>query len=86
MDKSIVDIMWVIQAACLVFVMQGGFLCLESGLTRSKNAINVAIKNLTDFGVSVVLFWIFGFALMFGMSHHGWIGTSLFLAPLESHP
>jgi Amt family ammonium transporter len=29
--------------------MQAGFLCLESGLTRSKNSINVAIKNLADF-------------------------------------
>lgn len=76
MDRQLGDILWVAVGACLVFVMQGGFLCLETGLTRSKNNINVAIKNLTDLGVALVLFWAFGFALMFGLSHNGWIGTT----------
>ena len=44
------DILWVLISAGLVFFMQAGFLCLESGLTRTKNSINVAIKNITDFG------------------------------------
>jgi len=78
-EKHLIDILWVIIAAGLVFMMQGGFLCLESGLTRSKNSINVAIKNLTDFGIAVVLYWIFGFALMFGITNDGWVGTTHFL-------
>ncbi len=41
--------------------MQPGFAMLESGLTRSKNSINVAIKNLTDLGVSMLVFWAGGF-------------------------
>lgn len=59
-------------------IMQGGFLCLESGCTRTKNSINVAVKNLTDFGVSVVAYWAIGFGLMFGISHAGLFGASGF--------
>jgi ammonium transporter len=66
--------LWVLVSAGLVFLMQAGFLCLESGLTRSKNSINVAIKNLMDFGVAAILFWLFGFALMFGPTIGGIIG------------
>ncbi len=62
--------------------MQPGFMCLESGLTRSKNSINVAIKNLTDFAISVIVFWVFGFALMFGATQSGWIGASHFVPEL----
>ena len=46
--------------------MQAGFMCMETGLSRHKNSINVALKNAADFGVAVVIFWIFGFGLMFG--------------------
>jgi ammonium transporter len=80
MNKALIDILWVVICAGLVFVMQGGFLCLEAGLTRSKNSINVAVKNIADFGISVVLYWAFGFALMFGVSQGGWIGTGHFFA------
>ncbi len=83
MDKSLVDIFWVLICAGLVFLMQAGFTCLESGLTRSKNSINVAIKNITDFGISTILFWAFGFALMFGTSHGAWIGSTGFFLPLD---
>ncbi len=86
MDKSLVDIFWVLICAGLVFLMQAGFTCLESGLTRSKNSINVAIKNITDFGISTILFWSFGFALMFGTSVSGWIGSTEFLLSLDESP
>lgn len=62
-----IDIFWILVCSGLVFIMQAGFMCLESGFTRSKNSINVAIKNLTDFGISVSLFWAFGFALRLWM-------------------
>ena len=62
-----VDTLWMVLCSCLVFLMQAGFMCLESGLTRSKNSINVAIKNFADFGISVALFWSFGFGVMFGL-------------------
>ena len=76
--KSFVDTLWVINCAILVFIMQAGFMCMETGLSRYKNSINVALKNAADFGVSVVIFWIFGFGLMFGKSYNGLFGTDLF--------
>ena len=59
--------------------MQAGFCCLESGLSRSKNSINVAVKNVVDFCIAGALFWLFGYALMFGDSLYGWIGASDFV-------
>ena len=76
--KSFVDTLWVIDCAILVFIMQAGFMCMETGLSRHKNSINVALKNAADFGVAVVVFWIFGFGLMFGKSYNGLFGTDLF--------
>jgi Amt family ammonium transporter len=73
-----IDILWIAICSALVFVMQAGFLCLESGLTRSKNSNNIAIKNLADFCLTTVVFWLFGFAFMFGDSLNGWIGVDLF--------
>jgi ammonium transporter len=58
--------------------MQIGFTALESGLVRSKNSINVAIKNFANFLVAAALFWLFGFGLMFGSGEGGVIGTSSF--------
>ena len=82
MEKSPVDLSWVIICAALILVMQVGFLCIEAGLTRTKNSINVAIKNLTDFGISILLYWTFGFAIMYGLTFHGWIGTTTFFVPI----
>ena len=75
---SNIDTLWVINCAILVFIMQAGFMCMETGLSRHKNSINVALKNAADFGVSVVIFWIFGFGIMFGTSFNGFFGTDLF--------
>ncbi|HRE46512.1 MAG TPA: hypothetical protein PLD47_02210 [Aggregatilineales bacterium] len=33
------------MGAALIFLMQVGFLCLETGLTHSKNNSNAAMKN-----------------------------------------
>ena len=76
--RSNIDTLWVIDCAILVFIMQAGFMCMETGLSRHKNSINVALKNAADFGVSVVIFWIFGFGLMFGTTYNGFFGTDLF--------
>ncbi|TNG01099.1 MAG: ammonium transporter [Gammaproteobacteria bacterium] len=73
------DVLWIILCSGLVFLMQAGFLCLESGLTRRKNSINVAIKNLADFCLTTVVFWAVGFGLMFGATRAGWFGTSEFV-------
>jgi len=82
MDPVLLDTAWLLLCAGLVFLMQAGFMCLESGLTRAKNSISVAVKNLTDIGISVVVFWALGSALMFSPSHLGWYGTTGFFADL----
>ncbi|HBD96311.1 MAG: hypothetical protein A2015_15420 [Spirochaetes bacterium GWF1_31_7] len=78
MNNTMLDILWIVVASGLVFSMQAGFAMVESGLTRSKNSINVAIKNLTDLGVSIMIYWLFGFAIMFGISKWGLFGTTGF--------
>lgn len=80
------NIIWVVGCSGLVLMMQPGFMCLESGLTRSKNSINVAVKNLADLGISVCSFWTSGFALMFGASLMGLVGTSGFFLGIEQDP
>lgn len=86
LSVEVSDMLWLLVCAGLVFLMQPGFMCLESGLTRSKNSINVAVKNLADFGISLILFWVVGYGLMFGQSVGGWIGASHFLADASQTP
>ena len=74
-----VDVLWVIIAAALVFLMQVGFLFLETGMVRAKNSINVAMKNLLDFVLGFLMFFFLGYGIMFGTSLGGWIGGDLFL-------
>ncbi|MGC9457305.1 MAG: ammonium transporter [Halothiobacillaceae bacterium] len=76
------DTLWILVAAALVMFMQAGFTALESGLTRAKNTANVALKNLTDFLVSVLIFWLVGYTLMFEDSLGGFLG----LGPLMPEP
>ena len=78
-DVAPVDIAWLLVCAVLVLFMQAGFTALESGLVRSKNSINVAIKNFANFLIASSLFWLFGFGLMFGVDVGGLFGTSSFL-------
>ncbi len=62
---SAVDTIWVLLGAALVFFMQAGFAMVETGFTRAKNAGNIIMKNLMDFSVGTLLFWLIGFGLMF---------------------
>jgi Amt family ammonium transporter len=58
--------------------MQAGFAMLETGFTRAKNAVNVLMKNLMDFSVGSIAFWMVGFGIMFGTDKLGLFGTSGF--------
>ena len=69
-----IDLLWMLICAILVFMMQAGFMCLESGIIRNKNNINVALKNISDFGISIVCYWTVGYGFMFGVSKSGFIG------------
>ncbi|MBK5239976.1 ammonium transporter [Clostridium sp.] len=72
---SSVDTIWVLLATVLVFFMQAGFAMVETGFTRAKNAGNIIMKNIMDFALGTIGFWVLGFGLMFGASKYGIIGT-----------
>jgi len=77
--NTALNIMWVIITGVFVFFMQAGFTLVEVGFTRSKNTLNIILKNFMDFVIGSLAFWIIGYTLMFGKSIDGLIGTpSLF--------
>ncbi len=73
---SAVDTIWTLLAAALVFFMQAGFAMVETGFTRAKNAGNIIMKNLMDFSLGSLVFWLIGFGLMFA-------GDGLFVGGLD---
>ena len=72
------NVVWTCVAAFLVMFMQAGFAMVETGMTRAKNAVNILMKNMMDFAVGSVAFFIIGFGLMFGASN-GLFGTDGFM-------
>ena len=72
-----INIVWTCVAAFLVFFMQAGFAMVESGFTRAKNTINIMMKNLMDFSIGSISFFLIGFGLMFGVTN-GFFGTTQF--------
>jgi Amt family ammonium transporter len=78
MPSTELDSTWLLFSAFLVMLMQAGFCLLETGLVRAKNSTNIAFKNLADFCVSGITFWMVGYGLMFGLTANGWFGTSHF--------
>ncbi len=72
------NVLWTLIAAILVFFMQAGFAMVETGFTRAKNSVNIMMKNLMDFSIGSLGFWVMGFGLMFGTTAGHFIGTSGF--------
>lgn len=62
MDMSI----WFLMGAALVFFMQCGFAMVEAGFTRAKNVGNITMKNLMDFCIGTVAFYLLGYNLLCG--------------------
>ena len=79
--QLLLDIMWTMIGAVLVFFMQAGFAAVETGFTRAKNAGNIIMKNLMDFVLGSIFFFLIGFAVMFGKTGGGIIGLSGFFNP-----
>ena len=80
MENIGLDTVWVLIAAALVMLMQAGFSFVELGLTRAKNSINILMKNFVDFSAGSLIFWFFGFSLMFGEDIGGFIGIGEFMS------
>lgn len=80
------NLVWISICTALVLFMQAGFTLLETGLTRAKNTINVALKNICDLAISALVFALLGYGLMFGSSSGGFFGTSAFLMDRLTDP
>ncbi|MCA9537036.1 MAG: ammonium transporter [Myxococcales bacterium] len=78
MDTQIMlDSLWVIVAAALVFFMHAGFALVESGFARRKNVVMVLMKNVGVVAVASIVYWAVGYGFMFGEGNP-FIGLSLF--------
>jgi Amt family ammonium transporter len=70
--------LWVMLAAILVIFMLGGFILLEAGSTRMKNAGHIAGKTIFTFGLASLVFWAVGFGFIFGDNGNFFVGLSHF--------
>lgn len=73
-----INLVWVMLGAFFVFFMHAGFAMVEAGFTRSKNAVNILMKNILTISIGGIVYFVAGYAIMFGDSAGGFIGTSGF--------
>lgn len=73
------DTIWVVLTAAMILLMEGGFALLEAGFVRQKNAVSIIMKVFVDIAFGALVFYFFGFAIMYGKDLSGLIGTTGFL-------
>lgn len=73
-----INLVWVMLGAFLVFFMHTGFAMVEAGFTRSKNAVNILMKNFITISLGGIIYFFAGYAIMFGDSVNGLLGFSGF--------
>ncbi len=77
----LMNILWTMIAAFLVYFMQAGFAMCEAGFTRAKNTGNILMKNMLDFVLGSLCFFMIGFSLMHGTDWNGIVGLGGFFHP-----
>lgn len=79
MDATfIMNSVWVMLGAVLVIFMLGGFILLEAGSTRMKNAGHIAGKTIFTFGIASLVYWAVGYGFTFGQNANFFVGLSDF--------
>jgi len=73
-----IDHFFLLVMSVIIFFMQCGFAFMEAGAVRSKNTVNILIKNWLDMCIGAVVYWAFGFGLTFGTDQGRFIGTTYF--------
>jgi Amt family ammonium transporter len=73
---ALINNLWILLAFLLVMAMYGGFAFLTAGLCRSKNVVNILLTHLMIWMLTLLVFWGFGFAFMFGSQGNGWLGNA----------
>jgi ammonium transporter, Amt family len=72
--KFIIDNLWILMAAALVFIMHLGFATVESGFTQAKNSVNVIYKNVFILATGIITYAIVGFQIMYPGDFNGFFG------------
>lgn len=72
--KFIIDNLWILLAAAMVFIMHLGFATVESGFTQRKNSINVIYKNVFILSAGILMYGLIGFKLMYPGDFNGFFG------------
>lgn len=70
----IIDNLWILLAAALVFIMHLGFASIESGMTQAKNTVNVIYKNVFILCAGILTYAFVGFQIMYPVDFNGWFG------------
>lgn len=78
MNQAMLDSVWVLLSAFLVFFMHAGFALVESGFCRKKNAVMVLLKNFGVVAIASIVFYTVGYGFMFGEGN-AFIGLSTFV-------
>ena len=77
---------WMLVSTLLVFIMHLGFAALESGLTRSKNTVNILFKNISIVAIGILTYFLCGFNLMYPGDFNGFVGFAGFGLSLPDGP
>ncbi|AXJ02244.1 ammonium transporter [Cyclonatronum proteinivorum] len=72
--KFIIDNLWILLAAAMVFIMHLGFASVESGMTAAKNTVNVTYKNVFILCTGILAYAFIGFQIMYPGDFNGWFG------------
>ena len=70
-----VNNLWLLISAALVFIMHLGFSCVETGLTQSKNTVNILFKNLFIISIGIISYAFYGFNAMYPGDFNGFFAT-----------
>jgi len=81
MDLTVLGLnsVWIMLSFILVLLMQGGFILLEAGSTRMKNAGHVAGKTIFTVGLCTLVYWAVGYGISFGGGGNGFMGLDTFM-------
>jgi Amt family ammonium transporter len=70
-----VNNLWLLISAAFVFLMHLGFASVESGLTQSKNTVNILFKNLAIVCIGILGYAFWGFNSMYPGDFNGYFAT-----------